>query len=164
MTVSVVVADERRAADDPEAPPVDLDRWRSLVERSLVTERVDEGELSVTFVDIEEITGLNREHMGVDGPTDVLSFQIDDEPTPGVPRLLGDIVLSPDVAAQQFTEHAGTYDDEIALLLVHGVLHVLGHDHADADEAEVMRSRELALLEEHHWVGPPPVGFRQTHV
>ncbi|MEM9038347.1 MAG: rRNA maturation RNase YbeY [Actinomycetota bacterium] len=164
MTLSVVVTDGRFAPVDADGPPVDLERWRSVVERSLVTEGVDDGELSVTFVDVDEITELNREHMGVDGPTDVLSFPIDDEPTPGVPRLLGDVVLSPEVAARQFADHAGTYDDEIALLLVHGVLHVLGHDHADADEAEVMRGRELVLLQAHHWSGPAPAGFRQTHV
>ena len=164
MTLSVVVTDGRSEPVDADGPPVDLERWRSVVERSLVTEGVDDGELSVTFVDVDEITELNREHMGVDGPTDVLSFPIDDEPTPGVPRLLGDVVLSPEVAARQFADHAGTYDDEIALLLVHGVLHVLGHDHADADEAEVMRGRELVLLQAHHWSGPAPAGFRQTHV
>ena len=77
--------------------------------------------------------------------------------------LLGDVVLSPAVAAAQAAGHAGTVDDEIALLVVHGVLHVLGHDHADPDEAADMRARELALLEQHHWVGPPPQGFRQSH-
>ena len=57
--------------------------------------------------------------------------------------------------------HAGTLDDELALLVVHGVLHVLGHDHAEPDEATAMRSRELELLERHHWDGPAPAGFRQ---
>ena len=80
-----------------------------------------------------------------------------------MPTLLGDIVISPAVADAQFAEHAGTFDDEIALLVVHGILHVLGHDHAEADEAEVMRARELEHLTALHWHGPAPVGFRQTH-
>ena len=161
MTVTVVVVDD--SSSDHSDAPIHVERWRSLVERSLATEGVDDGEISVTFVDEADIAELNREYMGGDGPTDVLSFPIDDEPTPGVPRLLGDIVLSPAVAARQFAEHAGTFDDEIALLLVHGVLHVLGHDHAEPGEAAAMRSRELALLEELHWAGPAPTGFRQTH-
>ncbi len=102
--------------------------------------------------------------MGKDGPTDVLSFPLDDgDPVPGVPALLGDVVICPDVALAQYAEHAGTFDDEIALLVVHGILHVLGHDHAEPDEAEIMRARELELLTALHWHGPPPAGFRQTH-
>jgi probable rRNA maturation factor len=67
------------------------------------------------------------------------------------------------VAAEQATTHAGTLDDELALLVVHGVLHVLGHDHAEAGETAVMRERELDLLQRHHWAGPAPARFRQTH-
>ena len=101
--------------------------------------------------------------MGKDGPTDVLSFPMDDEPVPGVPTLLGDIVICPAVAIDQFETHAGTLDDELALLVVHGVLHVLGHDHAEPAETATMRGRELALLERFHWNGPAPDGFRQSH-
>ncbi|MEZ5251162.1 MAG: rRNA maturation RNase YbeY [Ilumatobacteraceae bacterium] len=77
------------------------------------------------------------------------------------PLLLGDVVIRPSVAAEQAPAHAGTLDDELALLLVHGILHVLGRDHAEADEAAEMRARELALLEAHHWHGarrPPASG------
>ena len=109
----------------------------------------------------------------------MLSFPLDDTPDElpagraesfdagsgeiGVPVLLGDIVISPAVADAQFADHAGTYDDELALLVVHGVLDILGHDHEDDSEAELMRSRELALLTEHHWSGPAPAAFRQLH-
>ncbi len=78
--------------------------------------------------------------MGKQGPTDVLSFPMDDEPIEGVPTLLGDIVISPSVAAEQCAEHAGTIDDELALLVVHGILHVLGHDHREPAETTVMRA------------------------
>jgi probable rRNA maturation factor len=100
--------------------------------------------------------------MGKNGPTDVLSFPMDDEPVAGVPTLLGDVVISPAVASTQFLDHAGTLDDELALLVVHGILHVLGHDHVDADDTAVMRTRELELLGAHHWRGPAPSGFRQA--
>jgi probable rRNA maturation factor len=67
------------------------------------------------------------------------------------------------VAAQQAPSHAGTLDDEIALLLVHGILHVLGYDH-DVEEATTrMRQREKHILERHHWNGPAPAQFRQEH-
>ena len=84
-------------------------------------------------------------------------------PQPGVPVLLGDVVVCPAVAAEQAAAHAGTVDDELALLVVHGVLHVLGHDHAEADETARMRERELTLLQVHHWHGDAPTGFRQEH-
>lgn len=159
--VAVVVSDERSPDDSPTAH-IDLDRWRQLAEDALSAEAAV-GELTLTFVDASEIAAMNAEYMGKVGPTDVLSFPMDDDPTPGVPTLLGDVVISPAVAAGQYAEHAGTFDDEIALLVVHGVLHVLGFDHAEADQAAVMRRRELELLEAHRWAGSAPVGFRQVH-
>jgi probable rRNA maturation factor len=163
--VSVVCSDER--SDGRAEPSLDLDRWARLAEGVLVAEGVA-GELTLTFIDEAEMAELNEQHMGKTGSTDVLSFPLDefdgaDESAPGMPTLLGDIVISPAVAAGQFAEHAGTFEDEIALLVVHGVLHVLGHDHAEPDEAAVMRSLELEHLTTLHWHGPAPDGFRQTH-
>ena len=154
--MTVVVGDEREVDDTT----IDLDRWRVLAEAVLGAAGA-EGELTLTFVDVDEIASLNEEHMGKAGPTDVLAFPLDEGPTPGVPTLLGDVVICPSVAAEQVPDHAGTFDDEIALLVVHGILHVLGHDHAEADQAAVMRQRELELLEAHHWSGPAPTVFRQ---
>ena len=156
-------------ADEQEVVAVDVDRWCRLA-AEVVREEGRSGELTLTFVDQGEIAALNAEHMGKDEPTDVLSFPLDalaepdDEPSDdGVPILLGDVVVCPGVAREQAPEHAGTLDDEIALLVVHGVLHVLGHDHAAPAETAVMRARELDLLSVHHWRGPPPEGFRQDH-
>ena len=156
-------------ADEQDVVAVDVARWVELARAVLVDERRT-GELTLTFVDRDEIAALNAEHLGKDGPTDVLSFPLDlldaDAAAPGVagvPVLLGDVVVCPAVAAAQAPTHAGTLDDELALLVVHGVLHVLGHDHAAPEETAAMRARELALLEQHHWHGPPPVGFRQEH-
>ncbi len=158
---NVVVADERSAADSPEVA-IDLQRWRRLA-LDVLSDREADGELTLTFIDRGDIAELNAEHMGTSGPTDVLSFPMDDEPLDGVPTLLGDVVISPAVAADQFADHAGTIDDELALLVVHGILHVLGHDHAEPDETVVMRACELDLLERFHWHGAAPVGFRQIH-
>ncbi len=158
---TVVVADDRSETEAPYSA-VDLDRWGRLAAEALDALGAV-GELTLTFVDRADIAELNGEHMGKDGPTDVLSFPMDDVALDGVPTLLGDIVVSPAVAAEQYVEHAGTLDDELALLVVHGILHVLGHDHADDAEAVVMRTAELDLLERFHWHGTAPTGFRQTH-
>jgi probable rRNA maturation factor len=158
--VSVVGADEQSDVE------VDVDRWSRLLAGDVVASEGACGELTLTFVDRDEITALNREHMDAAGPTDVLSFPLDaaaSAPTSDVPVLLGDVVVCPAVAAEQARRHAGTLDDELALLVVHGVLHVLGHDHADDEQTERMKQRERALLERHHWGGPAPTGFRQHH-
>ncbi len=158
----VVVADEQSDI------AVDLERWRQLAAAVLADEAVS-GELTLTFVDRDEIAALNVEHMGVDGPTDVLSFPLDAADSPPahdegqVPALLGDVVICPEIARAGAATHAGTLDDEFALLVVHGILHVLGHDHAEAADAAVMRQRELELLERHHWRSAAPDGFSQDH-
>ena len=160
IDVTVVAADERSADSDLD---VDVRRWERLAVDVLL-DRQAQGELTLTFVDTDEIAALNAEYMGKQGPTDVLSFPLDvlgDAPPEGL--LLGDVVVCPAVAAQQYAEHAGTLDDELALLVVHGVLHVLGHDHTETDEAEQMRALELQLLMAHHWRSGPPAGFRLIH-
>lgn len=161
-TACSVVASDERTGSEIDQPPVEVERWARLAE-AVATAEGGVGELTLTFVDRAEIAELNREYMGQSGPTDVLSFPMDDEPVPGVPTMLGDVVVSPAVAAEQWPTHAGSLDDELALLVVHGVLHVVGHDHAHPDETAVMRARELELLSAHHWRGPVPDTFRQTH-
>jgi probable rRNA maturation factor len=158
-------------SDEQSEVPLDASRWERLASDVLAAEGLV-GELTLTFVDGDEMRALNAEHMGIDAPTDVLSFPLDAaspedatpaERLPGVPLLLGDVVVCPAVAASAAPDHAGTLEDELALLVVHGILHVLGHDHADADDAARMRAREIELLEALHWRGPAPAGFRQEH-
>jgi len=152
----VVSADEQRDA------PVDVPRWTGLAHDVLVAEGViGDAELSLSFVDEDTIAGLNRRYLHADGPTDVLAFPIDDlgrvtqgldgdtAPPPG-PLLLGDVVVCPAMAERQAPQLAGGYEDELALLVVHGVLHLLGYDHADAGEAEAMQRRERELLDRFH--------------
>lgn len=161
--VTVVVDDQQTGV------AIDATRWADLAAATLTSEGA-RGELTLTFVDLDEMAELNTEHMGSHGPTDVLSFPLDGvddafEPlaASGAPRLLGDVVVCPDVARRNAPDHAGTLDDELALLVVHGCLHVLGYDHAEPDETRIMRARELELLSAHHWGGPAPAGFRQEH-
>jgi probable rRNA maturation factor len=154
--------------DEQSDVPLDADRWAALASAVLQAEGCA-GELTLTFVDRDEIRALAAEHLGEDHETDVLSFPLDADPhaggdvdaAVGVPVLLGDVVVCPAVAAAQAPTHAGTLDDELALLVVHGILHVLGHDHAEPDETARMRARERELLERLHWHGPAPAGFRQ---
>jgi len=157
--VTVIGADEQTDHDH-----VDVARWCRLA-RDVLRAEGRRGELTVTFVDRGEITMLNSEHLGESGATDVLSFPLDlddSQPVRGdVPVLLGDVVICPAVAAEQAATHAGMLDDELALLVVHGVLHVLGHDHAEPGETAEMRAAELAHLERLHWGGPAPGAFRQ---
>jgi probable rRNA maturation factor len=142
--VTIVVVPVVVARDDQDDEIVDVERWRRLATDVLAAEG-EAGELNLLFVDEAAMAVLNQEHMGREGPTDVLSFPIDG-PGAGPDGLLGDVVVCPAVAQANAPDHAGTYEDELALLVVHGVLHVLGHDHAEADEAAVMREREVAHL------------------
>jgi probable rRNA maturation factor len=98
----------------------------ALAREVLGAEGVADGELGIAFVASEEMRELKREHLGIDEPTDVLSFPMDGlEPLPpGEPRALGDVVLCPDVVG-----------DDWRRPLVHGLLHLLGHEHGDTMEA-----------------------------
>jgi probable rRNA maturation factor len=161
MTVEVFAADEQSAH------PVDAMRLVRLAKAVLAAQGVKaDSELSMLFVDEEAMAELNKRFLGKEGPTDVLAFPIDDDdvveggrspdslgPGNGVdpdadpPNLLGDVVVCPAVAARNAPEHAGTYEDEMDLLVVHGILHVLGMDHVDTEEAEAMERRERELLD-----------------
>ncbi len=146
-----VVAISELDDDDPEAG-VDVRRWERLAAAALDTERAPTGELNLLFVDEAVMTELNVEHMDGEGPTDVLAFPIDAEDAleGGLPVLLGDLVICPAVARRYAAEHGVSLVDELALLVVHGVLHVLGHDHAEPEETAFMKEREQALLAAHH--------------
>ncbi|RMH77978.1 MAG: rRNA maturation RNase YbeY, partial [Actinomyces sp.] len=97
---------------------------------------------------------LNRRHLGEDRPTDVLAFPLDAlDDDPVGPVVLGSVVVCPAVAAAQARDAGRDPDDELALLVVHGVLHVLGHDHAEPDETRRMRAAEAAALAAHHRLG-----------
>ncbi len=119
------------------------------------------GRLDVHLVDADAMSELNQEHMGAVGPTDVLSFPLDSDDDilfdDDEERLLGDLVLCPVVAADQAGTHVGDFDGEIALLVIHGVLHILGFDHADARELAEMQARERLYLEPLGHVHPGPV-------
>ena len=164
-TPSVFIADEQSEYD------VDIAGLVTLAQEVLRAEGVrGDCELAITFVDETTIAELNKEFLGEDGPTDVLAFPIDDEVVesgrspdsgttgpdrpdvePGeVPVLLGDVMVCPTVAARNAAERDRSTDDEVALLVVHGILHVLGMDHADPDEEATMFAKQDDLLQRFH--------------
>jgi len=138
---------------------IETQRWEQLAHQALKTENVEDGELSLFFIDEKAMAELNVEHMGKEGATDVLAFPIDgpDDLKDGPPvkatdppRLLGDIFVCPSVARRNAHAHSKSFEDEIALLVIHGILHILGHDHAEHEETLKMKDRERTLLAKHH--------------
>jgi probable rRNA maturation factor len=116
--------------------PLDEAGLVALAREVMTGEGVGGSELSVSFVDAEEIAELHASYMHEEGPTDVLSFPLEeDDRDEGGVRLLGDVVIAPAVAAENNREDPGA---EMRLLLVHGILHLLGHDHEDEDERATM--------------------------
>ncbi len=112
---------------------------------------VDRSEISVTFVDMEEIHQLNLDYREVDSPTDVLSFpqfdDLNDLPEDGE-IALGDVVICKQKAEEQAEEFGHSFEREIMYLFVHSVLHLLGYDHMDEDEKKIMRRREEEVMTE----------------
>jgi probable rRNA maturation factor len=166
MSVDVFAADEQSAA------PVELERWSALARSVLESRGIKgEAEVSLLFVDEEAIAALNLRFLERSGPTDVLAFPVEDDPIPPgrfpdmggtgpgtdiedePPLLLGDVVVCPAVAERNAKERSVAYDDEIALLVVHGLLHLLGMDHQVDAEAEAMEALEQELLSSFHRAG-----------
>ena len=125
-------------------------RWAELMRRVVAQEGVaTPWEAALTFVDPSQMAALNAEHRGIDQPTDVLAFGADDGSAPrgcDEPRLVGDVVICPSVAASNAVAQGNPVDGELALLVVHGTLHLLGYDHIDDGDAEKMEGREQELL------------------
>ncbi len=117
---------------------VDEEALRALARDTLRGEGIERAELSVSFVDQDEIAGLHERFMDEEGPTDVLSFPLDDVDEADV-RLLGDVVVAPTEAARN---NPGDPAAELRLLLVHGILHLLGYDHEDEAERTRMWERQ----------------------
>ncbi|AIQ54232.1 rRNA maturation RNase YbeY [Paenibacillus sp. FSL R7-0331] len=134
----------------------------SILQKAGEAEGVEKGEVDLTFVDNERIHELNREYRGIDRPTDVLSFAMneagedepeiiyafDDDEYGEVPNSLGDIIISVTRAKEQAEEYGHSLERELGFLFVHGFLHLLGYDHQDAEsEAEMMSKQEHVLAQ-----------------
>ncbi len=146
--MNVAVSPGERADIDE---PAIRDYAASILEKEGVP---DDASLSITFVSTSDIADLNERFMGKHGPTDVLSFPIEDAapdapPVPatdGPPLELGDIFICPEIIDIHADEFGVAFDDELFLMVTHGVLHILGWDHQTEADAQAMESREARHL------------------
>ena len=147
------------AVDHPLDPEIDAALLAELARAALTAEGAPAGSVSIVITDDAAVQALNREYRGVDEPTDVLSFGLgglakpaDDTPPDDfvlpadAPLEIGEIVISYPYAARTAAATHRPVRDEMALLTVHGVLHLLGHDHYEEGERDEMRARETAIL------------------
>lgn len=115
------------------------------VTATLEMEGAEGREVSLLLTDDREIHQLNRAYRGVDKPTDVLAFALDEAEDGAMDASLGDVVVSVERARAQAASRGVTLDAEIELLVVHGTLHLLGYDHDEPEAARVMRNRTRAI-------------------
>ena len=134
---------------------VDLPPLHNLAELVISQEGYpDETELTLLLVDEEEMTGYNHRFLDRAVPTDVLSFPVE-ELLPGIvpehdphgpPLMIGDVIVAPTYVRKKAAEFDVSFEDEMALMVTHGILHLLGYDHEDDEDAERMEKRERDLL------------------
>lgn len=140
--------------DDPYVAQIDAAALERLTNHVLRGESVaGPVEVSIWITNEDELHTLNRTYRNVDSSTDVLSFGADDDDSetvfvsaPDQPRYLGDLAISFPHAARQAQEYNHSLQRELSYLVTHGLLHLLGYDHEQPDDATIMRSREEALL------------------
>jgi probable rRNA maturation factor len=106
-----------------------------------------DADITIVLTDDQQLHELNRDFLGVDAPTDVLSFPASEEDPETGASYLGDILISIPRAAQQALAGGHPLEAEVQLLVVHGVLHLLGHDHAEAEEKALMWNEQAKVLE-----------------
>ncbi len=120
---------------------------RRAAEAAMLDSDAPPSEISVVLSDDEHIRELNKHHRGLDKPTNVLSFPAARIRTPaGAPRVLGDVVIAYETVAREASEESKAIEHHLSHLVVHGVLHLLGYDHEDEEEAEMMEARERTIL------------------
>lgn len=123
------------------------------ISAALQSDELNQAEVSVYIVDEAESQELNAQYRGKDKPTNVLSFPADIPDEVGVP-LLGDLVICAPVVAREAQEQSKTLEAHWAHMLVHGTLHLLGYDHVEDDEADVMEALETRLITQLNFPAP----------
>ncbi len=130
-------------ASPQESVAIDRKHFREVVRVVLEGEGIADAEISLAFVDNPTIHRLNKQFLDHDEPTDVLSFPLSDSPK----KLVGELVLGAEVARQRADELGHEVQTELTLYVIHGLLHLCGHDDHDASQARKMRERERYYLE-----------------
>jgi probable rRNA maturation factor len=141
-------------ATPQELVPVDRTRMREVARTVLEGEGVADAEISLAFVDNPTIHRLNRRYLQHDEPTDVLSFPLSE---PNAKKLAGELVIGAEVAQAQATEHGHDLQAELALYVIHGLLHLCGHNDGEPDDAARMREKERHYLDQ---LGLPDIAPR----
>ncbi|MFD0586738.1 rRNA maturation RNase YbeY [Paenibacillus sp. GCM10027627] len=160
MSLQLDWSNEQDKLDIPESW---IEKLTELLQLAGEAEGITDGEVALTFIDDEGIHSLNREYRGIDRPTDVLSFAMqedgadeldiifevdsEDEVDP-LSGMLGDIIISVERAAAQSEEYGHSLEREIGFLFVHGFLHLIGYDHQDDEAEAVMTGKQEAVLQQ----------------
>lgn len=140
---------------DEQTERIGLQGLRSLAETVLRDEGYpSDAEVTVLLVSESEMASYNEKFLQREGPTDVLAFPVEelkpgkvpDADPQGPPLVLGDVVIAPAYVRRQADEYGVSFEDEMALMVTHGILHLLGYDHVEDEEAEHMEARERELL------------------
>jgi len=140
---------------DEQGETVNLEQLRGLAELVLREEGYPgDTELTVLLVNEDEMSSYNERFLNRTGPTDVLAFPVEelvpgvvpDHDSNGPPLMIGDVIVAPAFVGRQAVENEVSFDDEMALMVTHGILHLLGYDHIEDHDAEHMERRETALL------------------
>lgn len=127
----------------------ELETVKKLMDYSTKVEGVENASFNIIIVDNEKIHEINKEYRGVDRPTDVISFALEEEVFPTVEgdiRMLGDIYISINKAREQAKEYGHSFEREISFLALHGFLHLLGYDHMKEEDEKVMFQRQDEIL------------------
>ena len=149
-------------ADEQKSHPIDHARLKKAVRLVLKDAGIERAEISIAIIDDARMHALNRQYLQHDYPTDVLSFVL--ERDEAAKSLDGEIIASADYAAREAPRYGWTADDELLLYVIHGCLHLVGHDdHAPGDQAKMRaeESRYLAhfgLTQRDPTTGPPAAG------
>lgn len=127
---------------------IDLEYWENFALKALqILEQPDNSELSLTFVNDQEIQELNKSYRQIDKPTDVLSFPFDNSFNLPI-KVLGDVIISTEKAQVQAEAYGNTINREIGFLMIHGILHLLGYDHQTDKEEKIMFDLQKKLLQQ----------------
>ena len=129
---------------------IDIDDLKGVIEYALKHENVSNAIMNVIIIDNEKIHKINKEYRGIDRPTDVISFALEDDKTFVNTdfRVLGDIYISIDKVHEQAKSYGHSFRRELSFLTVHGILHLLGYDHMEKSDEKIMFGKQEEILNE----------------
>ena len=129
---------------------IDLEDLKHTINYALETENVNNAFMNIIIIDNEKIHQINKEYRGIDRPTDVISFALEDDKTFVKTdfRVLGDIYISIDKVHEQARSYGHSFRRELSFLAVHGIMHLLGYDHMNHDDEKIMFGKQEKILNE----------------